>query len=433
MLPNPAIVLGLMFLLLVLYLLTNMGDEVSVALFIGSLAILYLIAYGFKISLTYSPDADIILIEWVEPAVMLFLLLRMIMIESVKGTGLFDYITLKLLKLTGDNPLKLWIAIAILTHFLAILTGQVTAILIVGTIIVVMGKVLNLNIAPFLVGAALVSTISTGGLLTTDVTNIVLAFTFNISFVEYATIFFPVTFTIVLAYTFLIRREFRDEMIPKEKINVVVLKTIDPWIAVENKRDFYIGANIIIFSTIGYFIADPLLVSLIFAILSLILLKREPQKIFLKLQWDVLFIVASLILLTNAMNYVGTTVFIKELIEVVAATGMFPYIIGIIMSIVSLVMDNTAAFLLIRNALFDVLKKNRALLVSTLICAHIGNYTGNIFIPVFSPELLLARNMVKENQPQNMFSNKRYYKLIMKIYPLTFAIIYCWVSFYLLF
>ncbi|MHA1835594.1 MAG: SLC13 family permease, partial [Candidatus Odinarchaeia archaeon] len=68
-----------------------------------------------------------------------------IFIEIVNESGLFQFIAIKILRMTKGNPILLFIAFGMITFFLTAIIGNLTAVLIVGSLTIVSCDIFEYN------------------------------------------------------------------------------------------------------------------------------------------------------------------------------------------------------------------------------------------------------------------------------------------------
>ena len=74
----------------------------------------------------------------------------MITVNVVNKSGLFDYIAIKAAKLTKGDPLKLMIMVVLLSTVVSTFFSNITSTIVLGTLIVIICKILDLDFVPYL-------------------------------------------------------------------------------------------------------------------------------------------------------------------------------------------------------------------------------------------------------------------------------------------
>ena len=79
-----------------------------------------------------------------------------IIVALTKGAGFFDFISLSIVKLTKGDPRKLMLALGGLTFFVSMFFDNLSAIILLGSLTVVLTKQLELNPRPFVLFVGIV-------------------------------------------------------------------------------------------------------------------------------------------------------------------------------------------------------------------------------------------------------------------------------------
>ena len=83
----------------------------------------------------------------------------MIIIAILEHTGAFQYLGIKVAKVTKGNMWKLVVALGTLTTVLSLILDNVTTIILIVPITLVIAKILKLNAIPILMAEALLSNV----------------------------------------------------------------------------------------------------------------------------------------------------------------------------------------------------------------------------------------------------------------------------------
>ncbi len=175
-----------------------------------------------------------------------------IIVAITKGAGFFDFISLSIVKLTKGDPRKLMIALGGLTFFVSMFFDNLSAIILLGSLTVVICRQLELNIRPFVLFVGINTII--GGLPTpvSSLPNIIfynllkpgtLAKNGNfvdINFISFMGYMLPISiffFGVALAFFFFIYR--KDILIEVSDEKKEQLSRINPWSGVEDRKNIW--------------------------------------------------------------------------------------------------------------------------------------------------------------------------------------------------
>ncbi len=146
-----------------------------------------------------------------------------IVVAITKGAGFFDFVSLYIVKLTKGDPRKLLLAIGGLTFFVSMFFDNLSAIILLGSLTVVICKQLELNPEPYVMFVGINTII--GG-LPTPVSSIPNIIFFNLypeegmNFIKFTLYMFPIAiifFVVASAFFFLVYKKQIMIKVPEEK------------------------------------------------------------------------------------------------------------------------------------------------------------------------------------------------------------------------
>ncbi len=170
-----------------------------------------------------------------------------IIVALTRGAGFFDFISLSIVKLTKGDPRKLMIALGGLTFFVSMFFDNLSAIILLGSLTVVICRQLELRLRPFVLFVGINTII--GGLPTpvSSLPNIIFynllkpgTLTKNISFISFMGYMLPIAiffFGIATAFFFFIYR--KDILIEVSEEKKEQLGRINPWSGIENRMNIW--------------------------------------------------------------------------------------------------------------------------------------------------------------------------------------------------
>ena len=141
----------------------------------------------------------------------IFLLLgMMIIVNTARGSGLFEYIAIRTAKLAKGSPIRVLVLFAIVTAFVSALLDNVTTVLLLTPMLLYVARVMNLNPIPFLITEIFASNIGGAATLIGDPPNIMIGSAAGLTFNEFIVNMAPimaVDLIVVLGMLALIYRE----------------------------------------------------------------------------------------------------------------------------------------------------------------------------------------------------------------------------------
>lgn len=252
------------------------------------------------------PDVEHLL-ELIEIDLILVIIGITLMVGVARTTGIFDYITLVLLKKTGDNQYKLLIAFSFLTMLFSAFLDAYMAILLMGSITIVGCDALDINPKPFILAEAIFSNL--GGTMTRIASppNLIIGGHFDIDFITFLLLTAPfvlisAVFTIVI-WGFLFRKDL-SKGISKLTYNEVLL--IDEKTVVQDPKGFKIATVVMMFTILGFAITSFLpfklelgYVAMAGGFLMVGLVGTDVEKSLEKVEWPVVFFLIGLLIIVG--------------------------------------------------------------------------------------------------------------------------------------
>ncbi|NPD89816.1 MAG: TRAP transporter large permease subunit [Asgard group archaeon] len=362
-----------------------------------------------------------------------------IIVALTKGAGFFDFISLSIVKLTKGDPRKLIIALGGLTFFVSMFFDNLSAIILLGSLTVVITKQLDLNPRPFVLFVGINTII--GGLPTpvSSLPNIIFynlyansahAATKPVNFLSFMVYMFPVAiffFGIATAYFFFMFR--KDILIEVSDEKKEQLGRINPWSGIEERKNIWKSIILLGVLFVGFLLTsiennpiDVALVALIAAIFGVFLFRTD-LKHFLEdgVEWEMIVFFVALFVLMGILTASGALAPLTEILTSVLGTGtptvrgqiLVALIIGAIgLPITGFLNGSSAA--LIFSYIFKTLPVGIAtgLWIGFVLSGNIGG----ALTPLGSITILMALEIL--NREGDKISFLQY---IVKMLPLTLA------------
>ncbi|HHG85147.1 MAG TPA: hypothetical protein ENJ82_10420 [Bacteroidetes bacterium] len=274
-------------------------------------------------------------IEFIDWGVIAIILGSSIFVEVASRSGIFSWMAIKLTKATKGDPFYLLVAYALMTVVFSALLNNVTAMIIVGSLTVVSLDKLNKGnlLLGFLLCEGLLTNI--GGLLTliSSVPNIIVGNSAGISFVEFFYVSAPYVLvatiiTLVMASILFKIRRLRSKEDKAEAARLI--SAFDENDAITSKQFFRVswllfGLFIIVLATTDLlpYLRDLGIgfVAVAFGILIMIREKSSTEKVYAKLDWDLLFFFAFLFVVIGVMEHARVLEMIGGLVTSLMGLG----------------------------------------------------------------------------------------------------------------
>ncbi len=337
-----------------------------------------------------------------------------ILVEATSETGLFDWLIIRMLKISKGSVFPLFVMTFLLTFALSTVLANVTAMILISSMILTVSNGLDYDPTPFLLGAVLATSLAGMATLISSLPSILVGSRGDIEFVEFLVVSIPfLIFAIPLTILYL-RRVFPPEQIPlgkssQDSLDTQMILSLDEWGVVEDRQRFYLAALSLILTIIGFILADSVfgipigVVAIIGGILAIVLTQSDEHRLLHELNWDTLLFFAGLFILVGTLEATGILEDLAHSLtdisrgDIVFAGGL----ILIISSFVSGILDNipvTAAFIPIVES-FPATDSNPQYLWFMLL---FGGAFGGGLTPFGSAASILAISILsKEGRPLN--------------------------------
>ena len=381
------------FLLTYMLIMSEMVHK-TVAALIGALL---MIVYGV---VEYNSIGNLIDFKTLTVAVGM-----MITVNVVKKSGLFEYLSIKAAKLTKGNPTKLMITMVLLATIVSTFFSNITSTLILGTLIVSLCKILDLDFIPYLLIISF--TVNIAGILTpvSSLPNIMVSTAAGLSFGDFAINLFILVVLLlasaILFFKVVFKKEFSQKISAEEKKKLMAL---DENKEIKNKKLFKRSIIILSLIVVFFLIQDFTgigneAVAITGAILMLMLSSADPEEMISEVQWSTIAFFVGLFIVIGGIEHVGLLEKMSVMISNFISTefsAISTILVGSMTT--SSIVDNipiTAILIPIIENLNQILQVvGKTLFYPLIVGAALG---GNI-TPIGSPSNVLAMGIAEKNK-----------------------------------
>jgi Na+/H+ antiporter NhaD/arsenite permease-like protein len=304
------------------------------------------------------------LLEHVDFGTIFLLLGMMIIVNTARGSGLFEYIAIRTAKLAKGSPIRVLILFALVTAVVSAFLDNVTTVLLLTPMLLYIAKVMKLNPIPFLVTEIFASNIGGAATLIGDPPNIMIASSAGLTFNEFLIHLGPIMvidMAILLLMMYLIYGRSMKVSPDERKEMVRTLNGLDERAAIVDRSLFNKSVAVIGLVVLLFFVHDrigeilhvvlpfvdpamglePAEVALIGAAILLFWSRQSPEEIFEKIEWPALFFFGGLFVIVGALVETGIISSIASvMIENVSSTGEAMFIVVWFAAIASAIVDN---------------------------------------------------------------------------------------------
>lgn len=310
-----------------------------------------------------------------------------ILVDVVGRSGLFHFLSMWIVRLTGGRAMRLYLALCALTFlFVAVLT-IVPAMLILSSLTLVICRSLGYRPTPFLLSVAICANSGAIATFASGLPNIMLGTAAGIPYVQFLQVSLPFAVISLLVALGCLRFFFRNELPwkqtgeQKEELEAKIAE-FDPWALVKSKAVLLRSALILIFTVIGFAAAQSLGVGMDFIAMAggaaaMLFAGKGVEDAINKVNWTVILFFMGLFLIIGCVKATGALSFASQ--QVIDLSGnrleaLVP-LMGIFAAVASSIVDNipvAATLIPIVNDIGDSGVPVESLWWTLVICCNLG-------------------------------------------------------------
>ena len=280
----------------------------------------------------------------------IFLLMgMMIIVNTSRNSGLFEYIAIITGKAAKGNPIYVLFLFAIVTAVSSAFLDNVTTVLLMTPMILTISRLMNINPLPFLISEIFASNIGGAATLIGDPPNIMIASASGLGFNDFLTVMGPIAIVDMVVVLIILYALYGKELkisADDQKTIAHAINGLDEKSAILDKPLFTKSVIVLLLVIALFFLhsslgLEPAEVALIGASILLIWSRESPELILEKIEWPALFFFGGLFILVGGLVETGLITSIADvMIHSVNGTGEAMFIITWFSAIASGLVDN---------------------------------------------------------------------------------------------
>jgi Na+/H+ antiporter NhaD/arsenite permease-like protein len=238
-----------------------------------------------------------------------------IFVTLISRSGLFTWVSVKILKVSRGDPFRLLICFAGLTVVFSAFLNNVTAMIIVGSLTIVACKKLKLSAMPFLLAEGIYTNV--GGLLTliSSIPNIIVGTAAGIGYADFLIVAGPYCVIAFVATLYVVRWLFKLQPLKtaEEKATAkTMVDSFDEWETVKNRRFFYLSAGVLGAIILGFALHSSIpvlnemgleIIALIGAAVMLVIYPTDVESVLNEVEWTLVLFFVGLFTLLGVMEH----------------------------------------------------------------------------------------------------------------------------------
>jgi len=310
---------------------------------------------------------------------------------------------LKAIKASGYRPRRLFVIFCLLTAFLGGIIGNITTMLIVGTLTVLTLVPLRINPVPFLIAEAIITDIGSLMTLIGNIPAILISRSAGWTFLQFTLLSMPFSLTLVFVVTNILLFRFKEDIPKTFKSEMTILEEMDPWVVVTDKKLFWKSLIILALTITLFIIYDRIgltleVVAMLCGILLLFLSGVDPEDVLRNLDWGTIFFFIGFFVLIGSVEKSGLLEEIAKGLSHVVGSNLLIAVLMLVWigGLLSAVIDNIAMTLTLIPVVKD-LSVLTGLNITPLWWALLyGAVFGGNFTPIASPTGIIMLGIAKK-------------------------------------
>lgn len=275
-----------------------------------------------------------------------------ILVDVVGKSGLFHFISMWIVRLTGGQANRLFLTLCFVTFLFVSVLTIVPAMLILSSLVLVICRSLGYKPMPLLLSVAICANSGAIATFASGLPNIMIGTAASIPYVDFLRVALPYAMVSLLVAIAGLRIFFRNDLPWKQTTeDKAALKQqiegFDPWAMVEDRGVLYRSAFILLATVCGFALAQPLHVGMDFiaitgATAALLFSGKGVEDAIGKVNWTVIMFFMGLFVIIGCVKQTGALKWVAE--QVIAFSDnrmeLLVPLMGVFAAVASSIVDN---------------------------------------------------------------------------------------------
>ncbi|SMP38520.1 possible tyrosine transporter P-protein [Neorhodopirellula lusitana] len=275
-----------------------------------------------------------------------------ILVDVVGKSGLFHFISMWIVRLTGGQANRLFLTLCVVTFLFVSVLTIVPAMLILSSLVLVICRSLGYKPMPLLLSVAVCANSGAIATFASGLPNIMIGTAAGIPYVDFLQVSLPYAVVSLVVAIIGLRIFFRNDLPWKQSAeDKAALKQqiegFDPWAMVEDRAVLYRSALILLGTVCGFALAQPLHVGMDFiamvgATAALLFSGKGVEDAIGKVNWTVILFFMGLFVIIGCVKQTGALKWVAE--QVIAFSDnrieLLVPLMGVFSAVASSIVDN---------------------------------------------------------------------------------------------
>jgi len=233
----------------------------------------------------------------------------MVVVGITRKSGVFEYIAIKAAHSTGGDPVKIMIALSIVTAVASALLDNVTTVLLVVPVTISICAALEINPLPIFIAEILTSNIGGTATLIGDPPNIMIGSATGLGFMDFVKNLTPVVIVIFIVTIIILKFIYKNKLQTTEE-NKARLMAMNAKEAITDHKLMKTSLTVIAIIIIGfishqYLGLESATIAITGAALLMLITREDPEEALISVEWATLFFFVGLFILVGGLEKVG--------------------------------------------------------------------------------------------------------------------------------
>ncbi len=255
-----------------------------------------------------------------------------ILVDVVGKSGLFHFLSMWIVRLTGGRAARLYLALCVITFlFVAVLT-IVPAMLILTSLVLVISRSLDYKPAPLLLSVAICANSGAIATFASGLPNIMIGTAAGIPYVQFLQVSLPFAVVSLVVAIAVLRFFFRKDLpwrqgVQEQAALQAKIAEFDPWALVEDRRVLLRSAVILLGTVVGFALAQTLgvgmdFIALLGATAALLFAGKGVEDAIHKVNWTVILFFMGLFIIIGCVKQTGALAWVAEQVVALSDNDM---------------------------------------------------------------------------------------------------------------
>ena len=237
-------------------------------------------------------------------------------VEIAKDGGMFQFLAMKLVKLTRGLPKLLMVIICLLTWLIGAILSDILTVIVLSPLTITICRTLGIDPRPYVTVQLMVVKVGAITFLISSITDIVISTVAGINFVEFFLNIGLVSIPVLLTSIIVFLAFFRNRL-PGSTQGLDILLKYDAWSFVSNRSLMKKSLTTLIiimtlFITVPSSFLSPDIIALMGAIVLFLISNLDVGEIFRRVDFKFILYLLGIFIVTGALQYVGVIDFLAS-------------------------------------------------------------------------------------------------------------------------